>query len=124
LRQAVIANNIANMSTPGFRRSTLPFEKAFAAALAAGKPIAHRAVLEHIVQPRTGALNEFGNDVQIDTEVGELIKNSMLYKTYVRLLNRMYRQMELAMAAGADGTIVKPFDRHALRDQLRGLELI
>ena len=33
-------------------------------------------------------------------------------------------QMELAMAAGADGAIVKPFDRHALRDQLRRLELI
>lgn len=100
LRQAVIANNIANMGTPGFRRSTLPFEKAFADALTAGKPIDHRAVLESIVQPHTGALNEFGNDVQLDTEVGELVKNSMLYKTYVRLLNRMYRQMELAMAAG------------------------
>jgi len=100
LRQAVIANNVANVATPGFRRSTLPFDKAFAQALAAGKPIDHRAILEHIVQPRTAALNEFGSDVNIDTEVGELIKNSMLYKTYVRLLNRMYRQMELAMAPG------------------------
>ena len=100
LRQAVIASNIANMATPGFRRSTLPFEKTFAEALAAGKPIDHEAVLDHIVQPRTGALNTFGNDVQLDTEVGDLIQNSMLYKTYARLLNRMYRQMELAMASG------------------------
>ena len=100
LRQTVIANNIANMATPGFRRNTLPFEKVFAEAIARGKPIDHKALLEHIVQPRTEALNDFGNDVQIDTEIGELIKNSMLYKTYVRLLNRMYRQMELAMTAG------------------------
>ncbi|KPJ76831.1 MAG: hypothetical protein AMK72_10705 [Planctomycetes bacterium SM23_25] len=98
LRQAVIANNIANMATPGFRRSTLPFEKAFAEAVARGKPVDHQAVLRHIVQPRTGDLNPFGNDVHIDTEVGELVKNSMLYTTYARLLNRMYRQMELAMA--------------------------
>ena len=100
LRQAVIAHNIANVATPGFRRSTLPFEKAFAEAIAGGKPIDRKALFQHIVQPRTDALNEFGSDVQIDTEVGELIKNSMLYKTYVRLLNRMYRQMELAMADG------------------------
>ena len=100
LRQTVIANNISNMATPGFRRGTVPFEKIFAEAAAAGKPIDHQTVLDHIVQPRTGALNKFGSDVEIDTEVGELVKNSMLYKTYVRLLNRMYRQMELAMAPG------------------------
>jgi flagellar basal-body rod protein FlgB len=99
LRQAVIGNNIANMATPGFRRSTVPFEKTFAEALAAGKPIDHKTVIDRIIQPRTGALNEFRNDVQADTEIGDLIQNSMLYKTYVRLLNRTYRQMELAMAS-------------------------
>lgn len=99
LRQTVIANNIANMATPGFRRSTVPFEKVFAKAIRGGGSVTYQDLLGRIVQPRTGTPNEFGNDVQLDAEIGDLVKNSLQYKTYMRLLNRMYRQMEMAMVA-------------------------
>jgi len=33
--------------------------------------------------------------------VGAMIKNSLRYKTYIRLLNKRYRQIELAMNIGA-----------------------
>ena len=38
-----------------------------------------------------------GNDVSLDVEVGELVKNAAMTKTYLRLLNKVYRQMELAI---------------------------
>ncbi|MBE3070374.1 MAG: flagellar basal body rod protein FlgB [Acidobacteria bacterium] len=99
LRQSVIAHNIANVGTPGFRRSTVPFERVFAEAMAGGKPVDREMLLGQIVQPHATDVNEFGSDVEIEGEIGDLIKNSMRYKAYARLLSRMYRQMELAMSA-------------------------
>ena len=97
VRQAIIANNIANLGTPGYRRREVPFEQVFAEALDAGKPVDQAELLARIVEPRTGPLNEQGNDVELDAEVGDLVKNSMMYKTYMRLLGRVYRQMEIAI---------------------------
>lgn len=97
LRQTTVANNIANMATPGYRRAVLPFEQVFAEALDAGKPVDLDEVVERILRPRTDPLNEHGNDVELDREVAELVRNSVLYKTYMRVLQRAYRQMELAI---------------------------
>jgi len=47
--------------------------------------------------PEAAPADETGNNVDLETEVGELIKNSSTYKTYLRVLNKVYRQMELAM---------------------------
>jgi flagellar basal body rod protein FlgB len=38
-----------------------------------------------------------GNDVSLETEVGQMVKNTLRHKTYVRLLNKKYHQIELAM---------------------------
>ncbi len=100
LRQSVIANNIANMATPGYRRHAVPFEEVFAEAVRAGRPVRTGDLKDHVVQPKTDPVNEFGNDVQMEQEVGDLIQNALLYKTYARLLGRRYRQMELAMTDG------------------------
>ena len=103
LRQSVIAGNIANMATPGYRRHTVPFEEVFADALEKGKPVQYGDLLDQVTRPMTGEVNEIGNDVQLEAEIGDLVKNSLLYKTYARLLARTYQQMEMAMAVGRDG---------------------
>jgi len=103
LRQSVIANNIANMATPGFRRHAAPFEQAFAEALAKGKPVRMDGLLRNIHRPMTNPVNEHGNDVQLETEVADLVRNGLLYKTYARLLGRLYEQMEQAMVVGGQG---------------------
>lgn len=97
LRQATIANNIANLSTPGFRRSEVVFEEILTEAMESGKPVGLEELRAAIVQPGTTPVNANGNDVDLDVEVGELIKNTTMYKTYLRLLARKYRQMELAI---------------------------
>jgi flagellar basal body rod protein FlgB len=49
------------------------------------------------VQPKTTPINEFNNDVSLDKETGEMIKNTALHKTYMLLLKKKYQQMDLAM---------------------------
>jgi len=97
VRQKVIANNIANLDTPGYRRQTVDFDKVLATAVREGRPVDMDKLGESIVQASQGPPNERGNDVDLDVEVGELIKNVSRYKTYCRMLSRLYRQMELAM---------------------------
>lgn len=97
VRQAVIANNLANLTTPGYRRKAVPFEELFAEAIERGRPVRQNEVLARVVEPRTAPVNEHGTDVELDAEIGELVRNSLRYKTYMRILERAYRQMEMAM---------------------------
>ena len=94
-RQRVIADNIANVRTPGYRRKTLQFEQALARALESGD--APTSLQAKILMPDTTPADQTGNNVDIEMEVGELIKNSSTYKTYLRMLSKVYRQMEIAM---------------------------
>jgi len=100
LRQTVIAHNIANMATPGYRRHAVPFEEVFAEAIQKGRPVRTADLMDHIAQPKTDPVNDLGNDVHLEQEVADLIQNALLYKTYARLLGRRYQQMELAMIVG------------------------
>ncbi len=98
LRGKVIANNIANLDTPGYRRKDVRFEAALAKALRDPTGMALRKAAPEIFEPRTLKADATGNDVELDLEVGEMIKNGAMYKTYVRLLARMYGQMQLAIS--------------------------
>ena len=97
LRSKVIADNLANANTPGFRRRAVAFEKAMADALASGSQQDLATLKAEIIQPRDTAVGSNGNDVSLDREVGEMVKNSARAKTYVRVLRRIYRQMDAAM---------------------------
>jgi flagellar basal-body rod protein FlgB len=97
LRQAVIANNIANLNTPGFRRSDTMFVKVMADAIEDNKLADLEENEAWVFTPGTAPVGANGNDVTLDVEVGEMVRNGALYKTYVRLLGRMYRQMDMAM---------------------------
>jgi flagellar basal body rod protein FlgB len=38
-----------------------------------------------------------GNDVNFEAEVGQMIKNAISHKAYVRILDKKYKQMDLAI---------------------------
>ena len=94
LRGKAIAGNIANLNTPRYRRLAARFSQELQKALASGKPDALDGELFH---PMNTEIRGDGNDVDLDMEVGEMIQNSAMYKTYMRVLAKTYRQMELAM---------------------------
>jgi flagellar basal-body rod protein FlgB len=98
LRQKTIASNIANLETPGYRRSDVKFAEALDSAMGKDGEVDMNSVEAEIYQPKTTAVLENGNDVNLDLEVGEMVKNTLRHKAYVRLLQKKYMQMDLAIS--------------------------
>ena len=100
LRQQAIANNTANMKTPGYRRFDVKFDQLLAKELSSGDEVDLGKIEASLYQPKQTAVNSNGNDVNLETEIGEMIKNTLRHKTYIRLLNKKYQQLERAINTG------------------------
>ncbi len=98
LRQRAIASNIANLETPGYRRVETDFEELLAKALDSSGAVDVDKIEPQLYQPRQTPVKANGNDVTLEAEVGQMVKNSLRYKTFIRLLNRKYQQVELAVS--------------------------
>ena len=96
-RQRVIANNIANMNTPGFRRSDIDFQDVLSKAIDSGEKVGEHEMVPEMFQPLSTALKSNGNDVHLESEVGEMVKNSLRHKTFMMLLRKKYGQYKAAM---------------------------
>lgn len=97
LRQKAIANNIANLETPGYRRIDVKFEELLARCLRSSKEFDISEVEAQIYQPKQTPVKSNGNDVNLEAEIGQMIKNTLRHKTYIRLLSKKYNQIELAI---------------------------
>ncbi|MCA8980461.1 MAG: flagellar basal body rod protein FlgB [Planctomycetes bacterium] len=96
-RAEVIANNIANQNTPGFKRSTVEFEDLLARELrsgASGRDLLALAPEEQIdlVSPSNGE----GNNVHMELETNAMNQNRLMYETYSAILKT---RMELIRAS-------------------------
>lgn len=97
LRQKAIANNIANLQTPGYRRIDVKFQELLAKALNSPGQIDLSEIKSQVYQPRQTPVGSNGNDVTLEAEIGQMVKNTLRHKTYIRLLNKKYTQIQLAM---------------------------
>ncbi|MGI6662952.1 MAG: flagellar basal body rod protein FlgB [Bacillota bacterium] len=88
-RHEVLANNVANAETPGYKRLDLDFRTALAEASAAKRPTLVATSPRHIVPSNTvepgclgqdlSAITPDGNSVDIDREMGEVAANALYY---------------------------------------------
>ena len=101
LRQRVIANNIANVSTKGYRKQDVQFQEYLESYvrkpavegqttngrhMPIPKPIAHPIVYE----PET-SLNDSGlNNVDIDREMADLAENHLFFNVGQRLMRGQF----------------------------------
>lgn len=97
LRQKTIANNVANLETPEYRRFDVKFEELLAKSLDSSGSIDLSDIEPEIYQPKQTPVKLNGNDVDLETEVGQMIKNSLRHTAFIRLLNKKYKQIELAI---------------------------
>ena len=97
LRQKAIANNIANLETPGYRRIDVRFEELLARCLRSNEEFDLSRIEAEIYQPKQTPVKSNGNDVNLEAEIGQMIKNTLRHKAYIRLLGRKYKQIDLAM---------------------------
>jgi flagellar basal-body rod protein FlgB len=96
LRQKAIANNVANLETPGYRRIDVKFEELLAKAIDSGEIDPQELEME-IYQTERTPVKANGNDVNMEGEVGEMVKNTLRHKAYIRLLQKKYSQIDEAI---------------------------
>ncbi len=116
-RRKVIANNIANVDVPHFKRSEVNFESELKRAVREREDPSNKlpAILtneKHIpffverdlrsVQPRvnldyTTIYRNDGNNVDIEKEMVDASKNMMRYNAFVTALNHNYKMIKLVM---------------------------
>ena len=97
LRQKAIAHNVANLETPGYRRIDVKFEQLLAKCMDSSGKVDLDDIKPQIHRPKQTPVKSNGNDVNFEAEVGQMIKNALRHKAYIRLLNKKYDQIELAI---------------------------
>lgn len=105
LRHRVIAQNVANVNTPDYRQQEVVFEDAFARALGReGDAIAAAVGIQPKVIEGTGAAERWdGNNVDIDVEMGQLTKNTLLFRTFAQILTAELATMRTAISGPRPG---------------------
>ena len=97
LRQRAIANNVANLETPGYRRVDVRFKELFAKAMNSAGDVDLGKIELGTYQPKNTPVGSNGNDVNLEVEVGEMVKNSIRHKALIRVLKKKYEQMDNAI---------------------------
>lgn len=85
LRHRVLAQNVANVNTPGYTRREVTFEADLAKALDAPNGSA-AAVKPAVTVDETSPERVDGNNVDIDREMGALSKNALLYQAAAQIV--------------------------------------
>ncbi|MFA5881229.1 MAG: flagellar basal body rod protein FlgB [Eubacteriales bacterium] len=113
LRNTVIANNLANVETPGYKRSDVVFEEELRKALSQNNsftgfrtnekhiPIGSPSVInvspQTVIEKDTTMRND-GNNVDIDREMAALAKNEIMYQAIAQELNEEFQKLKSAIA--------------------------
>jgi flagellar basal-body rod protein FlgB len=98
LRQSVLADNLANANTPGFKRSDVDFQGALAQALGNGSSVAD--VSFSPVQDTTTTARADGNNVDVDAEMANLSQNSVGYQALVAIDHTRLAELQNVIGGG------------------------
>jgi flagellar basal-body rod protein FlgB len=94
-RQKLVASNIANADTPGYKTRDIDFAGEFRSLIRGGAPrAAEVAGLE---------IKHDGNNVSVDREARLLAENAMRFNTAVSLLRTEIRAVRSAIQEGKSG---------------------
>ena len=86
LRHRVLSNNVANVNTPGYRRSDVSFEEQLAKELKRSGQVNLKRVRPEVLTDNESPSRVDGNNVDIDQEMGRISKNSLLHDTYLQIM--------------------------------------
>ena len=116
-RQKSIADNIANVNTPGFRRSEVQFEDELRRSLQKKGIKGRRTHQKHIPVgrvdlkdlrpryhiPRDPSLKSGVNNVDVDKEMSNLAKNQINYQAAAQLIGRQFNALRSAIRGESVG---------------------
>jgi flagellar basal-body rod protein FlgB len=116
LRQKVIANNIANVDTPYFKRSDVAFEEILQNEMSVSTPsiIGYRTDPRHFLignsnlgitpeirTDQNSTVNNNLNNVDMDYEMSLMAKNQLKYNVLVQQMNTEFKQLHTAIGGRA-----------------------
>ncbi|MBI5756902.1 MAG: flagellar basal body rod protein FlgB [Planctomycetales bacterium] len=96
LRHKVLAQNVANVNTPGYRRLNVQFDEALANQLAKHGPRGLENATPEIIEDDVSPSRLDGNNVAIDSEMMRINKNTLLNNTYLQILATKMAMMRRA----------------------------
>ena len=110
LRNELLTNNIANVSTPNYKRKDLDFESVLQAELGGEKDLstavknANKSLetLDAQVYTDNASLSYRldGNNVDINTEEARLAENQIKYQALVDLMNKEFARYNTVLSSG------------------------
>lgn len=110
LRNELLTNNIANVSTPNYKRKDLDFESVLQGELAGEKNLSkavkkanqNLVTLDAQVYTDNASLSYRldGNNVDINTEEARLAENQIKYQALVDLMNQEFARYNTVLSSG------------------------
>ncbi len=96
LRQTLIADNIANASTAGYKRSDVDFQSTLAKALETGEQSSVDSV-QFAPQVDESSGSADGNNVDVEAELASMSENSVTYQTLVSVAKARNSMIQIAI---------------------------
>lgn len=114
LRYKVIANNLANIDTPGFKKSSVVFEELLQSAMGhqGALPLKqthpnHSGTSDHLedIEPKvekdtSTSLRLEGNNVDMEEEMTKMVQNTVNYYFATQQLNKKFSMMRYIIMDG------------------------
>lgn len=103
-RQKILASNIANADTPGYKAKDISFQKELETAVEgtqvnpSGSPVQQNYKVFETV---TTMPNRDGNTVNLDIEMSKVAENTLLHNTAAQLLSMKFRMIKSIIRGGA-----------------------
>jgi len=114
MRQELIASNIANAETPGYKAKKIDFEEALARALDTDGELnmkvnnqkhynigggGFKNLEPEIIEDANGIISPDGNTVDRDSEMSQMVENKVMYDANVQLLNKKLGLLKYAIGS-------------------------
>jgi flagellar basal-body rod protein FlgB len=100
IRQNVLANNVANANTVGFKRSDVDFQSALTQALDSPGGASQSQVADMSFTPQTdtsASMRADGNSVDMDSEMAKLSENSVDYQALISIAHARLQMLQTAI---------------------------
>jgi flagellar basal-body rod protein FlgB len=94
-RQKLVASNIANADTPGYKTKDVDFHSEFMGALHGSSP--------NVLEVDGLAVHNDGNNVNIDREARLLAENTMRFNVASNMMRNQLRYIRMAITEGKNG---------------------
>ncbi len=102
-RQEVLANNLANVNTPGYKRLDVDFDGMLAKAVdsaRAGDAATLDAMRPGVSTDESVAVRADGNSVDVDQEMAYVAENNIRYNALVQLTQKKLETLKYVIADG------------------------